>query len=153
MKVVIGKSDKADFPEFQLFDVDVKVDSGAYTSAIHCKDVRVEKEKGKQILYFTLLDESHPAYDHHEYSTRNFKLKKIKNSFGNSEKRYIITTEIQLFGKLYPIELSLSERGEMRFPVLLGRKLLNNNFLIDTSLTNLSFKHKQSLTKKKKVKS
>ena len=40
MKITIGRSDKADFPELSLFDIDLKVDSGAYTSSIHCTDIQ-----------------------------------------------------------------------------------------------------------------
>jgi len=153
MKIVIGKTDKANFPEFGLEDIDVKIDSGAYTSAIHCTNVRVEKKKGKKLLYFTLLDDSHPSYNHKEFCTSKFEQKKIKSSNGKVEKRYIILTEISLFKINYPVELSLSGRGDMRYPVLIGRKLLNQNFLIDTSKSNLSYKYTQSSKPKKKVKS
>ena len=55
------------------------------------------------------------------------------------EKRYLIKTKILIFNKIHSIELTLTERGTMRFPVLIGRKFLSKKFMIDTSKNNLSF--------------
>jgi len=54
----------------------------------------------------------------------------------------MIQTEITIFNRTYPIYLTLSERKDMKFPILLGRKFLNKKFVIDTSKTNLSHKLK-----------
>lgn len=143
-RIVIGRKDKADFPELNLNDIDVKVDTGAYTSAIHCHHIEERLKDGKKIIRFELLDPSHEQYDNKEFTTGNYTVKRIKNSFGNSEKRFIIKTIIVLFKRKYPIELSLSERGDMKFPVLLGRKLLNRKFIVDSSKADLSFKNIKS---------
>ena len=58
------------------------------------------------------------------------------------EERYSVVTSITLFNKKYIIELTLTERGEMKYPVLLGRKFLSGKFVIDTSKKNLSFNKK-----------
>jgi hypothetical protein len=91
---------------------------------------------------FTLLDPSHSQYGENEFSTDTFKEKKIKNSFGSSETRFVIQTRIQVFGKSFEIELSLSERGEMRFPILIGRKFLMGKFIVNPSKYDLSYKRK-----------
>ncbi len=141
-KLTIGRNDFANFEEFGLQDVAIKVDTGAYTSAIHCHDITVARVDGVEVLKFRLLDPSHPQYNDKELSTRNFKQKSIRSSTGVAEKRYIIQTTIQLFAKTFPIQLSLSERGEMRFPVLLGRRFLKGKFLVDPAKYNLSLKAK-----------
>ena len=51
-----------------------------------------------------------------------------------SQKRFIITSAVIIFGEKYPIELSLTERGEMRFPILIGRKLLMKKFVVGVLL-------------------
>lgn len=142
-KIVIGKKDKADFPELGLQEIDIKVDTGAYTSSIHCHHIKECLENGESFIEFQLLDPSHKDYNHKKFRVKNFKEKKIKNSFGNSEIRYIIKTTILIFNKVIPIELSLSERSEMKFPVLIGRKLLNKRFVVDTSKSNLSHEAKK----------
>lgn len=141
-KITIGRKDKIDFPELGLEDIDVKVDTGAYTSSIHCHHIEEKEHEGDTFIEFQLLDPSHEQYNNKKFRVKNYVEKEIKNSFGISEKRFIIKTNTRLFGNTYSIELSLSERGEMKFPVLLGRKLLNGNFIVDTAKYNLSFKQK-----------
>lgn len=143
-KQIIGRNDKADFPEFGLIDIAVKTDTGAYTSSIHVSYVEEIAHEGDTRLAFTILDDSHPDFREKIFKTRTYTKRTIKNSFGQSEERYVITTLITLFGKEYPIELSLSERGNMKYPVLLGRRLLNKCFLVDTDRSNLSFRSKKT---------
>lgn len=137
-KIVIGRIDKADFPELSLVDIDVKIDSGAYTSSIHCSDIFEENN----LLSFTLLDPEHDFYNHKKFTTKNFTSKIVKSSNGIAEKRFMVQTTIIIFGKEFPIYLTLSERKDMKFPILLGRKFLNKKFIIDTTKKNLSFKQK-----------
>lgn len=144
---VIGRNDKADFPELGLRNIKVKVDTGAYTSSIHCYDVNEIEINGVNNIEFKLLDPSHPKYKDKTFKTINYKVKKIKSSFGNIEQRFIIDTNILIFNQEYPLELSLSERSDMKFPILLGRKFLDKRFIVNTSLKNVSVKLKQ---KKKK---
>jgi hypothetical protein len=144
-KLTIGKVDKADFPYLELKNIDIKIDTGAYTSSIHCSSIEVVKQKNKKMIKFCLLDPSHKKYNGKEIIVSDFIIKKIKSSNGEVQERFIIKTHIFLFNKLLPIELSLSERGEMKFPVLLGRKVLTGNFVVDTAFRNLSFRRKNSL--------
>lgn len=135
----IGKIDKADFPEFYLSDISIKIDTGAYTSSIHSHHGQEIEIDGEKYLEFQLMDPEHPEYNDRVFTTQNYSIKTIKNSFGQSEQRFIIETEIILFNTSYPIELSLSERSDMKFPILIGRKLLNNQFIVDTAQKNISF--------------
>lgn len=149
MKIVIGRSDKVDFPELMLKNLSVKTDTGAYTSSIHCHDIQEVVDGEDTCIEFYLLDPSHPKYVDKKFKTKDYERKVIKSSFGESEERYIIATTVVMFGQEYPIELSLSERSNMKYPVLLGRKFLNKIFVVDTSMKNLSFKQKQQEAKKK----
>lgn len=145
-KLVIGKKDKADFPELDLYDIDVKVDTGAYTSSIHCHKIKELEIDGIKYIEFQLLDPGHKDYNHKKFRVANYREKNIKSSIGKSEKRFLIKTKIFIFNKTFTLELSLSERSEMRYPVLIGRKLLNNKFIVDTSLSNLSYTNKIKAT-------
>jgi len=146
-KLTLGRKDKADFPEMSLKGIDIKMDTGAYTSAIHCHNITTTKIDGIETLTFTLLDPTHNKYDGKEYKTVKFSEKRIKNSFGSSEKRFVIETEIKLFGKNHPIELSLSERGKMKFPILIGRRFLMGKFVVDSSKYDLSYKKSKKQSK------
>ena len=139
-KLIIGRKDFADFEKLDLFGIVVKIDSGAYTSSFHCHKIEQVSIDGKDYIKCNFLDPGHPQYHEKEFIFDDFKLRKIKSSNGLVEKRVLISTEITIFKNNYPIELSLTERMEMKHPVLLGRKFLSKRFLIDTSGKNLSLK-------------
>ncbi len=144
---IIGRIDKADFPELNLQNIDIKVDTGAFTSSIHTHDVKEIELNGDKHIEFKLLDPSHPNYEDKIFKVKSYEVKTLKSSFGNIEQRFIIKTTMVIFDQEYPIEMSLSDRSDMKFPVLLGRKFLNKRFIVDTSLKNVSSKLKR---KKKK---
>lgn len=141
-KPIIGKDDIADFPHFNLKDVNVKIDSGAYTSTIHCSEIE-ETEKGLRVVF---LDENEQGYTGESIYFKRFKRKKVRSSSGEMQRRYVIEGDIRLFGKKHSTEFTLSKRDLMRYPVLLGRKLLSSRFLIDTTLSNESYNYKTRTT-------
>ena len=141
-KLTIGRTDIADFPSLRLKNINVKIDTGAFTASIHCHKISLVKRQNKQLLKFYLLDPSHPEYEGKALYVSEFKFKKVKSSNGLIEKRYVIPASIKLFKKTYPIELSLSNRGSMKYPVLIGRKFLLQKFIVDVSKRNLSCRSK-----------
>jgi len=142
MKILIGRTDVAEFPDLKIDEINVKIDTGAYTSAIHASEIMERTIDNETVVQFKILDKSHPKHDGRVYQYRNYSRKKVTNSFGQSEERFVIETSIILFGITYPISLSLSERTDLKYPVLLGRKFLNNRFIIDTALKDVSLKMK-----------
>jgi len=141
-RILIGRQDVADFPELSLFELPVKIDSGAYTSSLHCHNIEEFIENDKKKIKCNFLDPEHEQYHEKEIIFEHFKKRSVKSSNGIVEIRYSITTEIILFKTNYPIELTLTERGNMRFSVLLGRKFLSKKFIINPAIKNLSFKNK-----------
>lgn len=141
-KHIIGKTDRADFPKFGLENVKVKIDSGAYTSSIHCDDI-IEKDDGLSVVF---LHENEEGFTGKTIYFDEYETKKVRSSSGQSQIRYKVKGNISLFGETFNTEFTLSIRDRMKYPVLLGRKLLNKQFLIDTSKKNLSIKlkHKNS---------
>ncbi|MFD0977401.1 ATP-dependent zinc protease family protein [Salinimicrobium gaetbulicola] len=138
-KITIGRFDKADFPGLHLEDISIKIDTGAYTSSIHCD--HIVEEKG--VLRCTFLDEEHPLYNGKEFRFTDYDIVFVKSSNGIVQKRYQIQTTITLFGKTHKISLSLTTRQEMRFPVLLGRKFITKKYIVDTELFDLSHNQKK----------
>lgn len=141
-KLLIGRHDLADFPELGLEQIEVKVDTGAYTASFHCHDINVFEADGEKKLRCFFLDPAHEQYHHKEFIFDRFSKKRVRSSNGLLEERFSVETNIVLFGKVYPLELTLTERGSMKFPVLLGRKFLNRRFLVDCSKSKLSAKNK-----------
>ena len=134
---LIGKSDIADFPNLDLEGIDIKIDTGAYTSSFHSHSIEVVDN----VLICQFLDPKHEKYHEKYFKFTDFKEKRVKSSNGIVENRFSIKTEIFIFGKSYPIDLTLTERGSMKYPVLLGRKFLSKKFIVDTAKKNVSFKN------------
>ena len=128
----VGRREFVDFPDLELFGLVAKIDTGANTTALHCHHVRVENG----ILFFRLLDETHPEYQDREHRFETFEQKTIKSSFGESELRYIIRTRIKIGKRTIRGIVSLTDRANMKYPVLIGRRLLKNRFLVDVSKVN-----------------
>lgn len=139
-RIVIGRKDIADFEKLQLYGIEVKVDTGAYTSSFHCHKIEKVTKEGRNWVKCNFLDPGHPQFHEKEFCFELFKVRRVKSSNGMVEERFSIITEITIFGKKYPIELTLTERSDMKHPVLLGRKFISKKFLVDTSRKNLSFK-------------
>ena len=140
----IGRLESVDFPEWDLYDIDAKIDTGAYTSSLHCHHIKSMKKGDKEYVSFNLLDPSHETYNDKLFELPIHRKKVVKSSNGSTEERFVVKTEIQLFEQTFRAELSLTDRSEMRYPVLIGRKLINGRFLVDVSQKYLSEKNAQA---------
>jgi hypothetical protein len=80
---------------------------------------------------------SHRKYTGKTLTFESFREKKVKNSFGQAEVRYLIETKLQLAGETFRAEFTLTDRSSMKNSILLGRKILRGRFLVDVSKTNL----------------
>jgi hypothetical protein len=148
MQKILGRYDRVDLPQLGLNDIHAKIDTGAYTCSLHCH--RAEVIDGN--LEFILLDEEHPEFTGMKFIFSEFELRDIKNSFGEVENRFIIVTSIRIFDEEIITEFSLSNRGSLKFPILIGRKILRDRFLIDVKKKNLSWREKRRLKKERREK-
>ena len=120
---IIGRREFVGFPLLNMNQLIAKIDTGAYSNAIHCTYIELKKD---QLFVKFLNDEIHVFSD--------FAQKKIKNSSGEMEERFIIQTTVHLGGKKINTRMSLTDRGNMRYPILIGRRLLKRKFLVDVNL-------------------
>jgi hypothetical protein len=130
VKPIIGRFERVNFIELDLLDIDAKIDTGAYSSAIHCHDIW--EDETSNTLHFKLLDPSHPDYNEKDIQFKNYSKTVVKSSTGIKESRFKINTNIQVGKKIYATNFTLTDRSNMRFPVLLGRVILKR-FLVDAS--------------------
>lgn len=137
-KTTIGRIDRVDFPPLDLFDIEVKIDTGAYTSSIHCSKIVEEDSK----LKCTFHSKGHPNFSGKKVTFSSFSRTDVKSSNGYKENRYKIKSETIFFGKKYKINLTLSTREDMKFPVLIGRQFLSKKFLVDVDQEYLSYSKK-----------
>lgn len=134
--MLIGRLDIVDLPDFGIENIHAKIDTGAYRSSLHCS--HIHEEEGT--LRFTPLT----GENEHEVSYDNWESKIVKSSNGEAQVRYVIQTRMILFGRVLKTTLSLTDRSEMKNPLLIGRKLLNGKFIVDVSQKNLSYEAKSA---------
>lgn len=128
-KKTVGCLEYVSFPDLGLNDVLAKVDTGAYSGAIHCTDIKVVRRGSdkRRILKYTPL--GHPKL---AQETDDFEEIHVRSSNGHRLKRFIITTRIVCKGKTYELKTGLSDRTEMKREALIGRRFLRENgFTVD----------------------
>lgn len=129
---IIGTFEQVRFPEFHNAAVTAKIDTGAYTGALHCSHIEEIEVEGGKVLSFVPLGSVQPI------QKDEFVVKYVKSSNGERESRYFIATYIVLGAKKYKITLSLADRSDMKWPVLIGRRFLKqHHFLIDPTVSNV----------------
>lgn len=142
-RILIGWREWVELPDLGIGKIKAKIDTGARTSALHAFDIEPFKtSRSKNKVRFAL----HPIQrnNHHIVYCEADLLDKrnIKNSGGDIEDRYIITTALYMGDKKWPIELTLTNRDTMGFRLLLGRTAINKEFLIAPNKSFLVKKYK-----------
>ena len=128
----VGRIENISFPELKIESIKAKVDTGAYGVALHVDSIKLEDGK----LYFTIGDE--------EFSYNKFKTVTVKSSFGRVQKRFSIFTKLSIGDSIYKFYVSLTDRKNMRYPVLIGRRFLYKfNYLVDVTKKNINDRNKK----------
>ncbi len=143
-KRLIGATDRIDLPDFALKDVPCKIDTGAFTSSLHCSRLRIIEKEEDHYLSFSLYDKRFGILSRREFRYKDFRERKVRSSNGELDYRYSIKTSVLIFGKKIKTEFTLSYREKMKYPILLGKRFLKNRFLVDVSENDLSYKLKTS---------
>ncbi len=133
-KTIIGKREFISIIDLELFDLDAKVDTGADSNALHCDHIEINEDK----VSFTLLDEIHKAYHGKRMTFPIYKIKKVKSSNGQVQERPSIKVNVNFMGKNYKSIISLTNRADMKYPMLIGRKFLSGYFIVDVEKEYLS---------------
>jgi len=142
-KKLIGRREDVNLPDLKLKAINAKIDTGAYSSSIHCHQIEQVKVDGKKVLKFKVLDPEHDDYQRKTFTFHDFKTTKVKSSNGSTETRFLIKTNVEIFDKKYPTEFTLTDRSNMKCPILLGRKFIKQGFIVDVNKYNLASKGKQ----------
>lgn len=137
---VIGRIEKIDLPGLSLTDLDAKIDTGAYTSSLHCHKIELFTRDSENWVKFYVLDPAHPEYENKKFICPVHKIKNVKSSNGVTEERVIIKQQSVFNGQNLTIQLSLTNRSEMKYPVLIGRRFLKNRFIVDVSRKYLTLR-------------
>lgn len=133
-KTLIGWSEHISFPEWNIVGLDVKIDTGARSSALHVEELKIYKS-GKA-RFEVVMDEHHPL-DRVPVTAPILKWGMVRSSNGLYTKRCFVRASARIGPIEKMIDISLVSREKMVFRMLLGRKALQHDFIVDVSRRNL----------------
>ncbi len=125
---VIGWREHIILPELGGAELDAKIDTGARTSALHAVDLTVENRDGEEWVSFHLpyLGEARSV----RHSAKVFDRRKIRNTSGIAQARYVIKTTLVLGDRQWQIEVSLADREKLKHDIILGRTAVRHQGLL-----------------------
>lgn len=139
--VTVGWREWVALPEIGLLAVRAKVDTGAATSALHAFDIRTERDGGALMARFRAKPVHKPAKLVVECVAPVVDEREVTSSSGHSEHRIVIGTQLRLGMKAdapsWDIEVTLTDRRLLRFPMLLGREAMEGYLLVDPAASYL----------------
>ena len=130
-KHLVGALELCDLPQLKLNGLEARVDTGATTSSLHVDNIVKFKKDNEKWVRFDIHPDSH---DVNKLMVREAKVKsvrKVKSSNATKEKRYVIETEILIAGMQWGIELTLTDRSEMKYLMLIGRETMSGRLIVD----------------------
>ncbi len=127
---MIGTLDFVSFPEFGVPSTLAKIDTGAFSGALHCTDIKLVNVDGEKVLHFTPL-----GIKKYASQTTDYRARYVRSSSGHRVKRYIIDTAVEWNKKKYTISIGLTDRKKMKREILIGRHFLQeHNIKVDTRI-------------------
>jgi len=135
---LVGWREWVGLPELGVQMVKAKIDTGARSSALHAWNIRRFEKDGAPWVAFDL----HPMQrDNNVVIACQAPIlgeRRVRSSSGAIQLRYVIKTVLELGERRWPIELTLTNRDQMGFRMLLGRTALKRRAIIDPSGSFLS---------------
>lgn len=130
-KQTVGWREWLSLPDLGVKHIKVKVDTGARTSAIHALKIMPFEKNGEEWVRFEVRPDPKVKSLRIPCEAKILDRRNVRSSSGSSELRYVIKTRMRFGGKMWPIELTLTNRSVMGFKMLLGRQGLKGRFIVD----------------------
>lgn len=128
---IIGWREWVSFPSLNISQIKAKIDTGARTSALHAFSLRIFQENGISKIMFDIHPLQHNVTKVITCTAEVVDKRLVTDSGGHEEERYVIMTPITIAGQTWPIEITLTERENMLFRMLLGRSALRKRFIVN----------------------
>ncbi|MEP4890249.1 MAG: ATP-dependent zinc protease [Aliiglaciecola sp.] len=128
---VIGALELCNLPELSIQNLTMRVDTGATTSSLHVDDIEEFEKDGETWVSFNIHPHIHDVNEIVRREAKVAAVRKIKSSTATRERRYLIETLLEIAGRSWKIQLSLTDRSEMTYLMLLGREAMSGRLLVD----------------------
>ena len=126
----VGWRELVHLPELGLHAVPAKIDTGARTSSLHGVVLdEFEREGLKMVRFAVDFEQQHVRQ---VCEAVHVDVRGITSSNGQTQYRYVIKTPLKLGEVEFRAEISLANRADMKFPMLIGRSSLRRRFVVDS---------------------
>ncbi len=141
---IIGWKESVDFPEWGIFHVSAKADTGARSSALDVRNI-VELENNR-LRFDVILDRGSGARTQTVEAEMTGHTR-VRSSNGITQERYRVRTTIRVGKFERQVEFSLTTRRKMIHRVLLGRRFLAEGFLVDSRQKYLATRRRKTVVR------
>lgn len=133
-KQLIGALERCHLPELGIHNLVIRVDTGATTSSLHVDNIEEFTKDDKRWIRFDIHPDIHDVAKTVRCEYPVLSQKKVKSSTATREHRYVIKTTLALGKRKWKIKLTLTDRSEMTYLMLLGRQAMAGKCIVDPEL-------------------
>ena len=128
---IVGWREWVSLPGLGVPWIKAKVDTGARTSSLHAFDVEEVERDGDRWIRYSVHPWQGSDEDAVACESRVVEQRDVRSSSGHVEERYVVRLDVGLAGRVVDAEVTLSNRDEMGFRMLVGRESLVRGYLVD----------------------
>jgi len=149
-KRAAGWREWVSLPSIGVGSIKAKLDTGARTSALHAFNIETYWSDGE--LWARFFVHPYQKNDRREIAcdARIEDIRIVSNPGGRRQRRLVIRTDVRLGDETWPIDLSLTDRDEMGFRLLIGRTTMHGKLIVDPDHSYLLGKRKTKKKRKRK---
>ncbi len=138
--MIIGACEWIALPELSIERIRARVDTGAKSCALHATDIEKFERDGDLWLRFKAhLGHARPSSSR-LCEARLADERRVRSTSGDVESRFTIRTPIIIGHSRWMVDITLTDRAQMRYRMLLGRTAMENHALVYPARTFLQGK-------------
>ncbi|MFT4655262.1 MAG: hypothetical protein ACI82S_002922 [Patiriisocius sp.] len=130
-KQLVGALELCDLPQLKLNGLETRVDTGAATSSLHVDNIVEFKKVKEKWVKFDIHPDTHDVSQVVQREAKVKSVRRVKSSNATHQRRMVIETDILIAGMQWCIELTLTDRSEMKYLMLLGREAMSGRLIVD----------------------
>ncbi|MDA3962637.1 MAG: RimK/LysX family protein [Planctomycetota bacterium] len=140
--VRVGWSELVDLPDWSVYDLPVKIDTGARSSSLHVEQLQMVP--GNRVRFVVRCARSGTLSTVEAPVVR---VARVASSNGTRSKRVFVQTRLLMGPHCREVEVNLVDRGDMNYPMLIGRSALAGCYIVDPAKRRLTRRLKKSRKK------
>lgn len=138
---LIGWRECVSLPDIGLSNLMAKVDTGARTSSLHVSSVEsFAGGDGREWLRLAIPVQRAGRIRHRRVELPSAGPRRVRSSTGHSSWRHSFRTSLKVGTETWLIAITLSDRSEMRYPMLIGRAAISGRYLVQPGRSYLRSK-------------